>query len=411
MPYYNGNYMAPIWVNNQPPAINQTELLAMSQTIEESQILTGSGAPTQYVSGKVGQRYADTTTTPYTIYKLVKAAEDANVWEPDNADGNLALDYDSSSPYDEGDFCIHGGLLYKANTDISSPEAWNAAHWTRTWLADELAAHIADVQNPHNVTAAQTGAYVKPAGGIPASDLASGVIPTVPTPSDATPQNLGVAAAGSSADYSRADHVHEKPTYTKSDVGLSNVADVLQYSASNKPTAADVTYNGTIGIIAVTNVKGALDAMPKGSNATPYADSSPGSAGTSEDFARADHIHPSDPSKVPTTRRINNSPLSGDLLLFRGGAISFSANWSGNGPYTQVVSMNTVSVWGDITTAITSKSVVILQPTAAQIAQLMSDGVTALTIENNSGTLTAYAFGAAPTTSMTIDSTILEVET
>lgn len=62
-------------------------------------------------------------------------------------------------------------------------------------------------------------AYQKPSGGIPATDLASGVIPTVPSASSATPQDLGTADAGSSNDYSRADHVHNKPTYTASDVG------------------------------------------------------------------------------------------------------------------------------------------------------------------------------------------------
>ena len=77
MPMYNGNYVAPVWINNVPPAINDTELLAISRTLQNSQIITGSGAPTQYTSGVAGQRYADMDTTPPTIYKLVTAAEDA----------------------------------------------------------------------------------------------------------------------------------------------------------------------------------------------------------------------------------------------------------------------------------------------------------------------------------------------
>jgi hypothetical protein len=56
------------------------------------------------------------------------------------------------------------------------------------------------------------GTYSKPSGGIPASDLAAGVIPEVPAASDTSPQPLGTAAAGSSEAYSRADHVHAKPT-------------------------------------------------------------------------------------------------------------------------------------------------------------------------------------------------------
>ena len=45
---------------------------------------------------------------------------------------------------------------------------------------------------------------------------------SVPSASSATPQALGTAAAGSSSDYSRADHVHAKPS--ASDVGAVAVA-------------------------------------------------------------------------------------------------------------------------------------------------------------------------------------------
>ena len=85
------------------------------------------------------------------------------------------------------------------------------------------------------------------------------------------------------------------------------------------------------------------------------------------------------------------------------GSVTLSLSWSGNGPFTQ-----TVTVTG---TTVTSNSKVDLQPTAAQLTQLMTDGVTALIIENNNGTLTAYALGAAPSTAMTIACTVTEVET
>lgn len=151
MPYYNGNYVAPVWVNDQPPAINQSELLAMSQTIEESQILTGIGAPTQYVSGKVGQRYADTSTNPYTIYRLETAGDGANIWKRDDSNGNLALDYDPSSTYLEGSYCIHAGNLYKANTNISTPESWTPAHWQQAHLADDVAGMRGLIDKPPRI--------------------------------------------------------------------------------------------------------------------------------------------------------------------------------------------------------------------------------------------------------------------
>lgn len=162
MPMYNGNYTAPVWINNMPPSIGETELLAMSRTIEASQVLTGNGAPTRFTSGKVAQRYADTSTNPYTVYKLISAATENNVWVLDDSNGNIAMEYDSTQDYAEGDYCLHNGILYRANTNITA-EAWNASHWTQARVADDLAAHEADHNNPHNVTAAQTGAV---GGGI-----------------------------------------------------------------------------------------------------------------------------------------------------------------------------------------------------------------------------------------------------
>ena len=157
MPIYNGNYVAPVWVNDVAPAINDTELLAMSGAIQASQVLTGSEPPTQYTGGVVGQRYADMSTSPPTIWKLETATDEANVWVPEDGTGNLAQEYAANTGYSEGDYCVHAGYLYRANTDITE-EAWTAAHWTRAYAAEDLADHEQDHGNPHNVTAEQTGA-------------------------------------------------------------------------------------------------------------------------------------------------------------------------------------------------------------------------------------------------------------
>ncbi len=76
---------------------------------------------------------------------------------------------------------------------------------------------------------------------------------SVPSPYTSNPAALGTASPGSSANYSRGDHVHQKPIYSKSDVGLGNVDNVQQYSASNPPpypVTSVNTYTGSVVISA-----------------------------------------------------------------------------------------------------------------------------------------------------------------
>lgn len=60
------------------------------------------------------------------------------------------------------------------------------------------------------------------------------------------------------------------------------------------------------------------------------------SAGVSASFSRGDHVHPSDTSRVPTGRKVNNKALSSDITLNPTdiGFVTKSAtiqagNWSG----------------------------------------------------------------------------------
>ena len=96
-----------------------------------------------------------------------------------------------------------------------------------------------------------------------------------------------------------------------------------------------------------------------------------------------------------------SSPGGANPYTTHTGTISLTTTWTGQGPYTQTVTITGATA--------TPASKVDLQPTAAQISALMEDGVTALTVENNAGTLTMYALGATPTTAMTIQCTIMEV--
>lgn len=114
---------------------------------------------------------------------------------------------------------------------------------------------------------------------------------------------------------------------------------------------------------------------------------------------------------VPTSRTVNDKSLSSNISLDASdvgastppdvGSVTLGTSWSGAGPYSQTVTVTGATV--------TANSKVDIQLTAAQIASLITDGVTGLVIENNAGTLTAYAVGATPGTSMTIQVTVTEV--
>lgn len=82
---------------------------------------------------------------------------------------------------------------------------------------------------------------------------------TVAQPSSSTPADLGTAAAGSSGEFARADHVHNKPTYSKSDVGLGNVDNVQQYSATNPPPYPVSSVNGQTGSVSLSIPSSASD--------------------------------------------------------------------------------------------------------------------------------------------------------
>ena len=75
---------------------------------------------------------------------------------------------------------------------------------------------------------------------------------------------------------------------SKSDVGLGNVDDIRQYSASNPPPYPVTSVNGETGAVSLT--------IPAASSTTPAMDGT-ADAGSSSDYARGDHVHPTDTTR------------------------------------------------------------------------------------------------------------------
>ena len=113
-------------------------------------------------------------------------------------------------------------------------------------------------------------------------------------------------------DWARQD---QKPTYTKSEVGLGNVDNVRQYSADNPPPYPVRSVNGKTGAVSL----GASDVGARPSTWTPSA-SDVGAVPTSRTVnskALSSNIAltASDVGAVPTSRKVNNKALTGDISL------------------------------------------------------------------------------------------------
>lgn len=68
-----------------------------------------------------------------------------------------AGDYDSTSTYAVGSYCFYNSNFYRCSTAISTPEAWDATHWTATDLTSESARILSKIQDEgdRQVTAVQ----------------------------------------------------------------------------------------------------------------------------------------------------------------------------------------------------------------------------------------------------------------
>ena len=53
---------------------------------------------------------------------------------------NIAEDYDDSTTYAVGAYCLHQGTLYKCTTAVSSPETFDPTKWSSVLVMDEVAA-------------------------------------------------------------------------------------------------------------------------------------------------------------------------------------------------------------------------------------------------------------------------------
>lgn len=186
---------------------------------------------------------------------------------------------------------------------------------------------------------------------------------SVPTATTTTPKMDGTASVGTETKWAKGDHVHPSDT-TKVDKvegkGLStndyttaeknklsgieegaekNNIDWIMINGMSPRPREDRIYNITIpeNTSDLTNDSGFITAadIPEGAAASTTSPKMDGTAtvGTETAFARGDHVHPSDASRVPTSRKVNGKALSSDITLSASdvSAIPTSAKGAANG--------------------------------------------------------------------------------
>ena len=139
--------------------------------------------------------------------------------------------------------------------------------------------------------------------------------------------------------------IHVKFTYSNTNssptlnVNSTGAKNIYRYGTTKPGTTAKTSWQA--GAVVSFTYDGSYwqmndwlndDSTYTASSTTPAMDGT-GAVGTSTDYARADHVHPSDTSRVPTTRTVNSKALSADITLSASdvGAIASSLKGAASG--------------------------------------------------------------------------------
>lgn len=135
--------------------INNDAAIPMSQD--------SGGTPTTYkatitqIGAEIGeeQTFSNLQTTSKNLVGAInEVAQGGGGGGSSNA--NLAPDYDATSTYAVGDWCIYNGTLYQCNTAIPTAEAFDPTHWTAKKVVDAFAdieSELADKVDTSDFTA------------------------------------------------------------------------------------------------------------------------------------------------------------------------------------------------------------------------------------------------------------------
>ena len=155
-------------------------------------------------------------------------------------------------------------------------------------------------------TASEVGAYIKPSGGIPASDLASAVQTSLGK-ADTALQTAPVTSVNNTigAVTLDASDVHALPdsTVIPSVPQMATQSDMSDWTSGKTVDAATLKADFMAAAWEIDDLsvnKADKTELPDASTSAPLMDGT-AAVGTSTDYARADHVHPSDTTRLSTT--------------------------------------------------------------------------------------------------------------
>ena len=361
------------------------------------QVISGNGAPTTSTVGQPKQLYFDLTNS--SLYYCVGVSDNTYTWAGTTITVDSSLSSSSTNPVQNkvitakvGTGTLNTtatnltgavnevlGLIPSAGTAAPSSDMENGTVGVSSSFARADHRHTLNVATSGTPSADGTGAL-----GSATTYAKTDHVHPINVPISGTPADLGTASNGSATTYARSDHVHNKLTdkdifdapYISTASAYPTTAGVFAVTGNIFTNLVPPTYYGTLEIEKCAGYQRHIFTTAI-SNRT-YI-------GWIESNSVAEPTNWIEVGSKPKT-----------------GTITTSTTWTTQtSDYTQTVTVTGATV--------TSNSKVDIQPNTTALTQMLSDGCTALYVENNAGTLTLHALGTAPTVALTLQVTMTEV--
>lgn len=234
--------------------------------------------------------------------------EQAGIVKPDGETINVDVDGTISAvPYE------HPSYTALTGKPTSNQTPSFGSTFTVSQVKTDGTGHVTEM-NDRTVKIPSTTATTSSAGLMSSTDKSklNGIAnnATANTASTSTPKMDGTASYGSATAYARGDHVHPTDTSRAAATDLSSHTGdtdihitAAERAAWNAKASTDTATQSTNGLMSSTD-KTKLDNVASGatantaSTATPLVDGT-ASAGSSDAYARGDHVHPTDTTRAP----------------------------------------------------------------------------------------------------------------